>query len=115
LIDLYRRADVFCLPTLGDCLPMVLSEAGAVGLPLVSTNVGAISEIVRPERTGLLVPPDNAEALAAALGRLAGDPELRRKLGAEARRVVAADYDAAANVRQLVALLVEVAREGRTT
>jgi glycosyltransferase involved in cell wall biosynthesis len=114
LIELYQRADVFCLPTLGDCLPMVLSEAGAVGLPLVSTDVGAISEIVRPDRTGLLVPPDDAEALGAALGRLAGDPELRRKLGDEARRVVTAEYDAAANARRLVTLLVEVAREGRT-
>ena len=56
LIELYREADVFCLPTLGDCLPMVLSEAGAAGLPLVSTDVGAIREIVRPEETGLLVP-----------------------------------------------------------
>jgi glycosyltransferase involved in cell wall biosynthesis len=114
LIELYQRADVFCLPTLGDCLPMVLSEAGAVGLPLVSADVGAISEIVRPDRTGLLVPPQDAEALAAALRRLADDPELRRKLGDEARRVVAAEYDAAANARRLVTLLVEVAHEGRT-
>ena len=52
LIALYRAADVFCLPTFGDCLPMVLSEAGAVGLPLVATDVGAISEIVRDERDG---------------------------------------------------------------
>jgi glycosyltransferase involved in cell wall biosynthesis len=113
LIQLYQRADVFCLPTLGDCLPMVLSEAGAVGLPLVSTDVGAISEIVRPERTGLLVPPDDPEALAIALGRLAGDPGMRRKLGEEARRVVTAEYDAAANAERLIELLVAVAREGR--
>jgi len=113
LIDLYQRADVFCLPTLGDCLPMVLSEAGAVGLPLVSTDVGAINEIVRPERTGLLVPPDDAEALATALGRLAGDPGMRRKLGNEARRVVTAEYDAATNAQRLVSLLVAIAREPR--
>ena len=86
LIALYHRADVFCLPTLGDCLPMVLSEAGAVGLPLVSTDVGAISEIVRHDRTGLLVPVGDAEALAAALRQLAADPSLRRRLGDEAKR-----------------------------
>ena len=60
---------------MGDCLPMVLSEAGAVGLPLVSTDVGAISEIVRDGETGLLVPVDDVGALAAALHRLADDPD----------------------------------------
>ncbi len=114
LIALYQRADVFCLPTFGDCLPMVLSEAGAVGLPLVSTDVGAIREIVRPERTGLLVPPKHVEALATALGRLAGDPGMRRTLGDEARRVVTAEYDAGANAKRLVSLLLDVARKGRT-
>ncbi len=109
LIELYQRADVFCLPTFGDCLPMVLSEAGAVGLPLVSTDVGAIGEIVRHERTGLLVPPHDVEALAAALGRLAADTGMRHKLGDEARRVVSEEYDAARNARRLVELLVGVA------
>jgi glycosyltransferase involved in cell wall biosynthesis len=109
LIELYQRADVFCLPTFGDCLPMVLSEAGAVGLPLVSTDVGAISEIVRHDRTGLLVPPNDVEALAAALGRLAADAGMRRQLGDEARRVVGAEYDAARNARRLIELLVGVA------
>jgi glycosyltransferase involved in cell wall biosynthesis len=108
LIELYHRADIFCLPTLGDCLPMVLSEAGAVGLPLVSTNVGAIAEIVRDHSTGLLVPPGDASALADALGRLASDPHLRRRLGDEARRVVRADFDAARNARRVVDLLVAV-------
>ena len=109
LIRLYHRADVFCLPTLGDCLPMVLSEAGAVGLPLVSTAVGAIGEIVRDGETGLLVPVGDAAALAAALRQLAEDGDLRHRLGEGARRVVRADYDAATNAGRLVDLLVAVA------
>lgn len=113
LIRLYHRAAVFCLPTLGDCLPMVLSEAGAVGLPLVSTDVGAISEIVRDGETGLLVPVNDAAALAAALRQLADDPALRRSLGDGARRVVRADFDAATNAGRLVDLLVAVTRGER--
>ncbi len=106
LIELYHRADVFCLPTLGDCLPMVLSEAGAVGLPLVSTDVGAIHEIVRDGETGVLVPVGDADALAGALRRLADDSGLRRRLGGTAREVVRTDFDAATNANRLVELLV---------
>ena len=109
LIELYHRADVFCLPTMGDCLPMVLSEAGAVGLPLVSTDVGAISEIVRDGETGLLVPVDDAGALAAALHRLADDPDVRRRMGEAARQLVREQFDAGANARTLVALLLDIA------
>ena len=115
LIERYQTADIFCLPTLGDCLPMVLSEAGAVGLPLVSTDVGAIREIVRPEETGMLVRPNDPEALAAALGRLAENPELRRRLGSNGARLVRAEYDAATNARRLVDLLVAVSRDGGPT
>jgi glycosyltransferase involved in cell wall biosynthesis/GT2 family glycosyltransferase len=113
LLELYHRADVFCLPTMGDCLPMVLSEAGAVGLPLVSTDVGAIGEIVRDGETGLLVPVDDVDALAAALRRLAGDPAERTRMGDAARQLVRAEFDAAANAERLVALLVDIAAERR--
>lgn len=109
LMDLYWRAHIFCLPTLGDCLPMVLSEAGAAGLPLVSTDVGAIREIVRPEQTGLLVPPGDEAALTAALGRLIADPTLRRSLGSKAQLLVRDDFNAATNASRLVELLVDLA------
>jgi glycosyltransferase involved in cell wall biosynthesis len=109
LIELYRRADVFCLPTLGDCLPMVLSEAGATALPLVSTDVGAIREIVRPGETGLLAPPGDEDALTSALGRLVANPTLRRTLGVQAQRVVREDFNAATNASRLVDVLLEVA------
>lgn len=108
LIDLYQRADVFCLPTIADCLPMVLSEAGALGLPLVSTDIGAISEIVRPEETGLLVPPGDPVALATTLERLATDASLRRRLGEGAKRAVSVEYSAAQNAARLVDLLARL-------
>ena len=109
LIDLYWNADVFCLPTLADSLALVLAEAGIAGLPLVSTDVGAISELVRPEQTGLLVPPGDDVALAAALDRLVSDPALRRLLGANAQRVVRDEFNAATNASRLVDLLVDTA------
>lgn len=108
LIELYHRCHIFCLPTLGDCLPMVLSEAGAARLPLVSTDVGAIGEIVRPGETGFLVPVSQPEALAATLEQLIDQPDLRRRLGDRACEHVRARYDAATNARHLVELLLAV-------
>jgi glycosyltransferase involved in cell wall biosynthesis len=107
LIELYHRADVFCLPTAGDCLPMVLAEAGAAGLPLVSTPVGGIPEIVRPNCSGELVPPGDSAALAAVLGRLLAEPTYRHRLGEGAHALVATDHDAARNAARIVALVVD--------
>jgi glycosyltransferase involved in cell wall biosynthesis len=108
LIALYQDADVFCLPTFADMLPMVLSEAAIVGLPLVSTDVGAIGEVVQHEQTGLLVPQGDAEALAAALRRLSVDVALRQHLGRSARRFAASELDARTNARRLVDIVLSV-------
>ena len=114
LKDLYHAADIFCLPTMGDCLPMVLSEAGAAGLPLVSTAVGAIAEIVRDDETGLLVPVADANALEGALRRLVADAARRRRLGAGAHALVHARFDAEKNAHALLQLLRQVASVGRS-
>ena len=105
---LYHRCHIFCLPTRADMLPQVLCEAGAAGLPLVSTSVGAIGEIVRDNETGLLVPPDDVEALTSSLVALVDQPDLRRRLGAEAAIVVQTTYDAKKNADRLLDLLREV-------
>ena len=110
LKQLYFDSDIFCLPTYGDCLPMVLSEAGAAGLPSVSTNVAAIPEITHDGETGFIVPPGDADALAAALSRLIADADLRLKLGARAVDVVARDFDAECNALRLLELLKQVAK-----
>ena len=80
LIELYHRSDIFCLPTLGDCLPMVLSEAGAARLPVVATSVGAIPEIVSDGDSGFLVAPGDVCALTRRLRDLVVDGALRDRL-----------------------------------
>ncbi|MCA9873801.1 MAG: glycosyltransferase family 4 protein [Anaerolineales bacterium] len=110
LKQLYYAADIFCLPTYGDCLPMVLSEAGAAGLPVVSTAVAAIPEIVIEGETGFLVPTGDVSALAHALRQLVEDPEMRLRLGETAVTQIRRTFDAAANARQLLDLLKETSR-----
>jgi glycosyltransferase involved in cell wall biosynthesis len=108
LLELYKRCHIFCLPTRADMLAVVLCEAGAAGLALVSTSVGGIPEIVRDGETGLLVPPDNVDALTAALARLVEEPEMRRRLGANAADTVAARFDARKNANRIIELLHSV-------
>jgi glycosyltransferase involved in cell wall biosynthesis len=105
LKDLYHSCDIFALPTFGDCLPMVLSEAGAAGMVAVSTNVAAIPEIVRDGETGLTVPAGNTAALTEALRRLAISPDLRMSLAERATAHVSREYDAQRNAARLLDLL----------
>jgi glycosyltransferase involved in cell wall biosynthesis len=105
LKDLYHSCDIFALPTFGDCLPMVLSEAGAAGMAVVSTDVAAIPEIVRDGETGLTVPAGDTAALTEALRRLALSPDLRMSLAERAITHVAREYDAQKNAGRLLDLL----------
>ncbi len=74
--------DVFALPSYAnEGVPQAIMQAMAMGLPVVSTPVGSIAEVVADGETGLLVPPRDSGALRAALARLAGDPALCRRLG----------------------------------
>jgi glycosyltransferase involved in cell wall biosynthesis len=83
--------DVLVLPSAYEEMGSVLTEALASGLPVVASDVGGIPEVVRHGQTGLLVPPGDVAALAAALDRLAADADLRARLSAGAR-ARAAEY-----------------------
>ncbi len=80
--DLLAACDVFVLPSRLEGLGVAALEAMAAAKPVVATRVGGLGEVVRDGECGLLVPPDDPAALAAALERLLGDPELRARLGA---------------------------------
>jgi len=113
LKDLYFDSDIFCLPTYGDFLPMVLSEAGAAGLPVVSTRLAAIPEIVQDGETGFLIPAGDVQALVVTLQRLAVDSDLRLQLGARAVAVARQRFDAERNTSRLLELLKYVVDEAR--
>ena len=84
--------DVFCLSSLWEQAPMSLLEAMSVGLPVVATRVGGVSEMVDEGHTGLLVKPQDATALANALTVLLTDDSLRCRMGKAGRRRVEAEF-----------------------
>ncbi|HTF33067.1 MAG TPA: glycosyltransferase family 4 protein [Myxococcota bacterium] len=101
-------ADVFVLPCqidpLGDRdgIPVALMEAMARGVCVVSGDLPTIRELVRPNETGLLVPPGDSSALAGALGRLLLDRELRHRLRAAGRSWVEQEFSTPLNVARLI-------------
>ena len=86
---MYRNADIFVLPSSdrGEGFGYVLLEAMAVSLPLISTELGTGTSFVNQHgETGLVVPPEDPSALAAAIEYMAANPELRRRFGQTARK-----------------------------
>jgi glycosyltransferase involved in cell wall biosynthesis len=91
--ELYRGADAFALASFAEGIPVVLMEAMAMEIPVVTTFITGHPELVRDGVDGLLVVPSDDEALAAALARLMDDRELRRTLGAAGRARVVDAWD----------------------
>ena len=91
--DWLRALDIFCLPSYAnEGVPQALVQAMMTELPIVTTAVGGIPEIVADEKTGLVVTARSANALAAAIQRLIAAPDLRDSLGIRARKAAVADY-----------------------
>ena len=82
----YRDADVLCLPSWWEAMPLTVLEGMASGLPVVATDVGDVGTAIEHGVSGLLVQPRAPDELAAALASLLQDPALRRRMGANARR-----------------------------
>ena len=122
VLNAYREADIFALACKivedgdRDGLPNVLVEAQSQRLACVSTSISAIAELIEPEVTGLLVPPDDPGALARELERLIRDPEERARLGAAGERRVRNAFSMEAGIGLLAArfgLVADARRGGR--
>ncbi len=107
LSAVYSASDAFILPTLQDNFPNTALEALACGVPVVSFRVGGVPEIVRDGVTGLLVEAGDGEGLGKAIGELLRNPERRRAMSANCRRVAVTEYGLEIQARRYV----EVYRE----
>ncbi len=85
VLELLAGADAFVLASLHEGLPVALMEATSVGLPIVASSVGGVPQILQDEVDALLVPPGDPGSLVDAMKRLAADPELRSRLGRQAK------------------------------
>ncbi|HEV2034900.1 MAG TPA: glycosyltransferase family 4 protein [Candidatus Dormibacteraeota bacterium] len=109
LVRLYRDADVFVLPTRGDCFPQVIAEALACGLPVVATDVGGIREMVDAGVNGWLVPPESPRELAGAIASLVNDESLRRRMGQSSLNTGRREHDMLRNNRAIFAAMARLA------
>lgn len=116
IVRAMQAADVFALTPFvtedgdRDGVPNVLVEAMACGLPVVATAAGGVAELVAEGVNGLLAPPRDVPAITAGLGRLLADAELRRRMGAAARRTVEDRFDVRAAACELAGIFAHGSR-----
>jgi glycosyltransferase involved in cell wall biosynthesis len=110
VLEKHREADIFVLPSViaqdgsRDITPNSLIEAMAMKLPVISTTVTGIPEIVEDGVSGVLVPPNDENALTEALIRLIEDPDRRKELGENARKRVEEKFDVNKNISRYIDL-----------
>jgi len=100
----WAKSHIAALPSRREGLPKALLEAAACGRPMVATDVPGCREVVIADKTGLLVPLDDRDALADAIGKLAGSADLRERYGAAARNLAVEKFSATAIGRQTTQL-----------
>lgn len=111
LVDLFRSADLLCLPTRGDSFGWVVLEAMSCGVPVIASRMGAIPELLRPgsaEAAGVVVEARDPGALAQGLNDLLADPARRRSMGEAGRRAVLARHSSEVQTMRFLALVGEV-------
>lgn len=106
----YAGADVFCLASWWEAMPLSVLEAMAAGLPVVATDVGEVRRLVEHEVTGLVVPARDRDALAAALRLLVSQPRRRREMGAAGRRRAVERFALARTVDAVADLYARLSR-----
>jgi glycosyltransferase involved in cell wall biosynthesis len=103
----YQAADIFCIPSFAEGIPVVLMEAMAMGIPCVTTHITGVPELIRNGIDGLVVAPSDLDALTDALAKLMDDAALRQRISNSARERIAEHYDLHRNVEMLAAIFGE--------
>ncbi|HHL72461.1 MAG TPA: glycosyltransferase [Bacteroidetes bacterium] len=114
VLDYLRAMDIFVLSSFSEGMSISILEAMASSLPVIATDVGGNPELVLDGETGLLVPSDNDEEMAAAILTLLRDPEKRKRFAAAGRKRVEENYTLQLMIRRYEQLYINAARKYRT-
>jgi glycosyltransferase involved in cell wall biosynthesis len=114
LSRLFSEADLFVLPSYAECLAVVLMEASAAGLPIITTNVGALGEAVEHGRSGFTIAAGDVRALHHSIKLLAGNSALRQRMGRAGFALAQRKFDAQRNNQALLDLVVGHATTSRS-
>jgi glycosyltransferase involved in cell wall biosynthesis len=102
--SLLAEHDIMVMPSLEESFGVAALEAASVGLPVIASDIGGVPEVVKDSETGILVKPGDIENLTAAIKKLAGDAELRKRMGTAGREFVRTNYDWEKNLDQMIDL-----------
>jgi glycosyltransferase involved in cell wall biosynthesis len=108
LKELYAKADIFIFPTQSDCHSVAITEAMAAGLPIITTNVGAIHELVEHGTNGWVIPASDVESLVAAVTALVADESKRRSMAIASRCLAEERFDGRRNYSKILSLMKQV-------
>jgi colanic acid/amylovoran biosynthesis glycosyltransferase len=103
----YKNADIFLLPSMDEMTPVVIMEALASGLPVVATDVAAVSELVQRNESGFIVEPKNTKQMATCIKTLIENPGLRVDMGSKGRNFISRNYDIKVLNRKLEEIYLE--------
>lgn len=110
------KADIFCLPSYREGVPSVLLEACAAGLPIITTDVPGCRDVVVNNVNGLLVPPQDPQALVTAMEKLVDNPTLRDKMGKMGRQIALDNFSLDKTIEQILSVYQQAAAStGATT
>ncbi|MHA1834035.1 MAG: glycosyltransferase family 4 protein [Candidatus Baldrarchaeia archaeon] len=108
LIEWYQKASIFVCPSLSETFPIVILEALSCATPVVTTNVGASTEVVKNYKNGILVPPNDSAKLAEAIQYLLDNKQISRKLGQNGRKEVVKNFSCDVVVERLRRIYMEI-------
>jgi colanic acid/amylovoran biosynthesis glycosyltransferase len=117
LLRYYEEADMFILPCIitengdRDGIPVAMMEAMAMGLPLISTIVSGVPELVEDGTSGILVPPKDEKAIADAIIALCKDTDLRVKMGKKGRKMIEREFNITIEAEKLHGIFENVAKQ----
>lgn len=113
LMQLYHEADLFVLPSLGECFGIATVEAMAAGLPVIASDVGGTADIIEPGRNGFIVPSKQQRALGEAIDRILGDSSMRKRMGVQSRVLAEEQFDLTKNAQRTFGYLKQIASVGQ--